>query len=822
MTRETSRAPRLRRGTAGKFTALVAPAAITALLSAGALAPHAPSAGTRSGHRAVVSGITTVAGGLGGPAKATNVAIFPACHLAFRAGSLYVTDDAAVRTVSLSTDRLANLAGTGSIAPLGDGGPATKATVEACGVAFDHSGNLVIADGFGRIRVVAAQAGTFYGQAMTKGDIYTVAGGGPSGAEGVPATQALLSGPSDVAVDRVGNLVIDDRDNQRVRVVAARTGAFYGKAMTAGDIYTVAGRGIAGFSGDGGPAWHAELSFPDGMIVDRAGNLVIGDSSNNRLRVVAGSTGTFYGQAMTKGDIYTIAGNGTQGFAGDGGPATSAELNTPCTPALDATGNLVFADNGNQRIRVLAESTGTFYGQAMTAGDIYTIAGTGTEGFAGDGGPATSAEFQNPVGVTVDSAGNVLVGDANNNRVRAVAENTGSFYGQAMTKGDIYTVAGNGSLGFSGGGGPATSAELDFPTGVAVDGAGNRLVADKGNNRIRVVAATSGTFYGRAMTKGDIYTVAGDGTQGFSGDGGPATGAELNVPFGVAVDAAGNLVLPDSGNSRVRVVAVSTGTFYGQAMTAGNIYTVAGDGTRGSSGDGGPATSAELDDPGKVAVDAAGNLVIPDDHISRVRVVAVSTGVFYGQAMTAGDIYTVAGRAVRGFSGDGGPATAAKLNGPTAVAVDAAGNLVIADTDNQRIRVVAERTGTFYGQAMTAGDIYTVAGGGTGGIGDGAPAKRASFAQPFDVVVDAAGNLVLTDTQHNRIRVVADSTGTFYGKPMTAGDIYTVAGDGTQGFAGDGGPATKAMLFNPEGIAVGASGRLVIADTINERIRVVG
>ena len=161
--------------------------------------------------------------------------------------------------------------------------------------------------------------------------------------------------------------------------------------------------------------------------MDRAGNLVIGDSDNSRIRVVAGSTGTFYGQAMTKGDIYTIAGNGTQGFTGDGGPATSAELNTPCTPALDAAGNLVFADNQNQRVRVVAESTGTFYGQAMTEGDIYTIAGNGTLGFSGDGGPATSAEFQNPVGVTVDSAGNVVIGDGNNNRVRVIAGSTGTL-----------------------------------------------------------------------------------------------------------------------------------------------------------------------------------------------------------------------------------------------------------------------------------------------------------------------------------------------------------------------------------------------------------
>jgi trimeric autotransporter adhesin len=256
-----------------------------------------------------------------------------------------------------------------------------------------------------------------------------------------------------------------------------------------------------------------------------------------------------------------------------------------------------------------------------------------------------------------------------------------------MTAGDIYTVAGDGTAGYSGDGGPATSAELRGPRGVAVDAAGNLVIADEGNSRVRVVAARSGTFYGQAMTAGDIYTVAGDGTAGYSGDGGPATSAELRGPRGVAVDAAGNLVIADEGNSRVRVVAARSGTFYGQAMTAGDIYTVAGDGTAGYSGNGGLATAAELNVPDGVAVDASGNLVIVDTGNSRVRVVAATTGTFYGQAMTAGDIYTVAGDGKQGFSGNGGPATSARLYGPEGVAVDGSGNLVIGDTS--RVRLVS-------------------------------------------------------------------------------------------------------------------------------------
>jgi trimeric autotransporter adhesin len=338
----------------------------------------------------------------------------------------------------------------------------------------------------------------------------------------------------------------------------------------------------------------------------------------------------------------------------------------------------------------VAASTGTFYGQAMTAGHIYTIAGDGYKSYSGDGGPATSAGLADPYGLAFDGAGNLVIADSDNYRVRVVAASTGTFYGQAMTAGDIYTVAGNGSKGYSGDGSPATSAILDTPEGVAVDGAGNLVIADTGNNRVRVVAASTGTFYGQAMTAGDIYSVAGNGTHGYSGDGGPAVSAELDGPGAVAVDAAGNLVIADSGNNAVRVVAASTGTFYGQAMTAGDIYTVAGNGAEGSSGDGVPATSAYLNSPHGVTVDGAGNLVIADTYDDVIQVVATSTGTFYGQAMTAGDIYTVAGNGTEGYSGDGGPATSAELDWPYGVAVDGSGNLVIDDTENGLVRLVSE------------------------------------------------------------------------------------------------------------------------------------
>jgi NHL repeat len=821
-----------RSGGLGRPAAVVSVLALVSAASAAALAwgggpAQAGSAGVRSA--AATGDITTIAGGVGGPGAGTDVSLGlgqnAVCGISYGSGSLYVADSGVVGQVDTQTGGLTTPVGTGTAGPLGDGGPAASAELSTCGTTLDHSGNLVIADwGGSRIRVVAAASGTFYGQAMTAGNIYTVAGTGLFGFSGdtQAATAAKLDGPPAVAVDGAGNLVVADSGNDRVRVVAAKTGTFYGQAMTARHIYTVAGNGTFGFSGDGGPATSAQLYYPDQAAVDGAGNLVVADSGNDRVRVVAASDGTFYGQAMTAGDIYTVVGTGATGFSGDGGPATSAQLDSPRGVTVDGDGNLVVADRGNNVVRVVAVGDGTFYGLAMTAGNIYTVAGNGTLGFSGDGGAATSAELASPDQTAVDGAGNLVVADGANGRVRVVAAGDGTFYGQAMTAGDIYTVAGTGIGGFGGEGGPATSAVLNGPRRVTVDGAGNLLIADRGNNRIRMVAAASGTFYGQSMTAGDIYTIAGTGTLGYSGDGGPATSAELAGPDQTAVDGDGNLVVADTGNNRIRVVAAASGTFYGLAMTAGDIYTVAGNGLPGFTGEGGVATTAKLDSPQDVAVDGAGNLVVADGANNRVRVVAPRAGTFYGRAMTKGHIYTVAGNGTFGFSGDGGAATAAELKIPEDVAVDGAGNLVITDYGNNRVRVVAAGTGTSYGQAMTAGDIYTIAGNGTFGFaGDSGPATAAELGGPGQTVVDGSGNLVVADSGNNRVRVVAVSDGTFYGQSMTAGDIYTAAGNGTGGFSGDGGPALSAELSHPQGVAVGTAGDLLVADSGTNRIREV-
>jgi hypothetical protein len=730
------------------------------------------------------------------------------CGVSFAAGHLYISQGV-VREVSAATGRLTTPAGAADVAsPPASGMPAAKANLAACATASDQAGNLVIAD-VNAVRVVAAAAGTFYGQQMIAGDIYTVAGDGTAGfsGDGGPAGQAELNDLAAVAVDGSGNLVVADRGNNRVRVVAARTGTFYGQPMTAGNIYTVAGDGTHNHSGDGGAATSAAIDGPWGLAVDAAGNLVLSDSA-----YPASLSGSLRVVAVHSGTFY-----GQPMTAGDIYAITPSSLYAPQGLAVDGHSNVVFAQNGLSEVLVFAGRTGIFYGQQMTAGHLYTIAGGGSS--LKNGVPALKAELQGPESVTLDSAGNLVIADSFHSLVRVVAYRTGTFYGQPMTNGDIYTVAGNGNEGSSGDLSPATMAELR-PGGVAQDRTGNLVATDSGGAEVRVVPPVSGTFYGQQMTAGHIYTIAGGGNS-YPGDGGPATSAEFANPAGLVIDHAGDLLVADYYGERIRMVAVTSGTFYGQPMTAGDIYTVAGNGRTFFSGDGGPAVDAQINSPEAVALDGAGNLVLTDTANNRVRVVAARTGVFYGQQMTAGDIYTVAGDGRIKFNGNGKPATQSGIHSPQGVAVDSAGNLVIDDALNNRVRVVAVTTGTFYGQPMTAGDMYTVAGDGTAGFsGNGGPAKTAELHLPANVSVDGAGNLLVADELNQRVRVVAVTTGTFYGQQMNAGHIYTVAGGGDS--VSDGGSATTAELVFPQDAIATDHGGLLIADhTVEGRVRLV-
>jgi sugar lactone lactonase YvrE len=807
----------------------------------------------------------------------------------------------------------------------GDGGPAASALIRGpMGVAVDMVGNLFFADTFNaRIRKVTAD-----------GVISTVAGTGSVvfNGDSQPATSASLNTPHGIAVDASGNLFIADYFDYRVR-----------KVTVDGIISTVAGTGVSGYSGDGGPAITAELNTPDGIAADGAGNLFIADSHNNRIRKVTAD-----------GTISTVAGTGDLGYSGDGGPAISAKLGLPSGVAVDAAGDLFIADTYNNRIRRVSPD-----------GVISTVAGTGASGstgisrYSGDGGPATSAQLSQPFGVAVDSTGNLFIADRLNHALRMVT-----------ASGIITTVAGTGAAGFSGDGGLAAAAKLSTPASVAVDLSGNLFIADTDNNDVREVFSTaspilipvtltsispSSGFTGSAVnvafvgmnfeagmtvsagpditvsnlsvsstttatatfnigltpslgsrnvsvttssgtsnaipftvtlapipmlasivpsfgnagsvlnvtltgsnfvtglsvsagsdimvsnvsisslttatatftisstaifgprdvtvrtplppgtdchgvcgtlvsgpvtftidqpnaTLPAIKTVAGVGYltmgAGFAGDGGLATSAQLNGPVNVAPDAAGNMFIADTNNNRIRKVTA-----------AGVISTVAGTGAPAFGGDGGPAMSAQLRFPGGIAVDAAGNLYIADTFNHRIRKITA-----------AGVISTIAGNGTAGFGGDGGPATLAQLNDPHGIAVDSAGNLFVADAGNHRIREVT-----------AAGVISTVAGNGNSGFfGDGGPATLAQLNVPFNIALDAAGNLFIADAFNHRIR-----------KVTAAGLISTVAGTGNPGFFGDGGPATSAYLFRPDGIAVDAAGNLYIADTFNHRIRKV-
>ena len=579
--------------------------------------------------------------------------------------------------------------------------------------------------------------------------ITTVAGGGPG--DNTPATSAALGCPCSITANASGVVYLSSASRNRVF-----------KVDLSGKIFTVAGSDLWDFSGDGGPATSATFRFPAGIAFDIKGNLYIADGLNNRVRKVD-----------TSGIISTVAGNGTGGFSGDGGPAVNAELRAPRGVTIHG-GNLYIADSDNARIRKVDSS-----------GKISTVAGNGTAGFSGDGGPAINAELYLPSGVTFLGK-NLFIADLGNQRIRKVD-----------SAGTISTVAGNGIPGYSGDGGPATSAELAYPSDVTAHG-GNLYIADTYNQRIRKVGSA-----------GKISTVAGNGTAGYSGDGGPATSAMLYFPTAVSVDGSGNLYIADEAFPHMRKV-----------NTSGIISTSAGNGEFDFSGDSGPATNAQFFSPYSVAADNSGNLYIVDTFNERIRKVDAS-----------GLVTTVAGNGVYGFSGDGGPATAAELSNPRGLAVDSHGNLYIADTESQRIRKVD-----------ASGIISTIAGRGHPGFGgDGGPATQAVLRNPIGVAVDGNGNIYIADEGNRRIRkvdasgiistvaqsngivaVAVDNAGNVYiadaghfqlRKLDTSGTLTTIAGNGTRGFSGDGGPATSAELSGPAGVAVDSAGNIYIADS---------
>ena len=806
--------------------------------------------------------ITTVAGnGTGGYSgdggKATNASLHSPYGVAFDAfGNLFIADNFNHRIRKVSTNGIiTTVAGNGTGTYAGDGGAATNASLDfPNGVAFDAADNLYIADaGNERIRKVD-----------TNGVIISVAGNGIAtyAGDGGAATNASLHYPAGVAFDAAGNLDIADGENNRIR-----------KVDTNGNITTVAGNGTGTYAGDGGAATNASLSYPSGLALDAAGNLYIADYLNNRIREVLFSAvnPTF---SLANVSI-TNAGNYTVVITSSSGSVTSAVATlTIATPPVIIVqpASQIAGVGSSPSFSVAAFGSGPLSYQwylslPTRAGAVaqiingFTVGATVTNGGAGyttapqvrvvggggsgAGGYATVSKSGTVIAITMtnagygytnlpliqidppiqylsrqtypvfylnavrtNNAGNYFVTVKNNYgsvtslvatltvalppkvttqpasqtnlagtdvSFSVAATGIGSFDYQWQFNGTnlasnvniITTVAGNGTATYAGDGGAATSASLDKPAGVVLDAAGNLYVADQANNRIRKV-----NFNGISLS------VVGNGYKTYAGDGGAATNASLNGPFGVTFDAFGNTYIADTGNNRIRKVD-----------TYGIIITVAGNGISTFAGDGGAATSASLAGPTGVTFDAFGNMYIADTANDRIRKVD-----------TNGIITTVVGNGIFGFSGDGAAATNASLYLPYGGAFDASGNLYIPDEQNNRIRKVD-----------TNGIITTVAGNGNHGCsGDNGAATNASLFNPKGVALDASGNLYISDWINNRIR-----------KVDTNGIITTVAGNGNNGYSGDGGAATNASLNEPLGIAFDTAGNMYIADWQNNRIREV-
>lgn len=738
------------------------------------------------------------------------------------AGNLYFADlnNNRIRRVA-ANGVITTVAGNGTAGFSGDNGPALSAQLnQPLGVALDRNGNLLIADwGNNRIRRVNAATGV----------ITTIAGTGEVGfnGDGGAATNARISAPENVFVDKDNNIFIADFGNNRIRKIAANGAT----------ISTVAGTGTSGFSGDGGQATAANLSSPTDVAVDNAGNIYICAAGNNRIRKVT-----------TDGVINTIAGNGNTAFNSDGILATAASINNPQSIALDSAGNVYIVDRGNSRIRKVTVSNDS----------ISTLAG-GSSGFSPDGSSTTVARLNFPTGIALDATGNVFFSDRDNFRIRRIVNallpdttnptvaisapapagtftattnpialsgtasdngavtlvrwsndrgGSGTAIGTAawsiplvsllpgvnnitVTAWDatgnagsavlmvnyqapqiVVTIAGTGAATNSADDGPAAAAAVWQPRGLAIDAMGNVIFADNINRRVRKISPM-----------GVITAFAGTGEVGSSGDGGQAKNATFNSPADVAIDAAGNIFISDQGTHRVRKVAPD-----------GVISTVAGTGVGfgGYNGDGILAKDSELSGPQGLAVDKNGNILIADRNNNRIRKVTVADG----------KISTVAGTGLFGFSGDGGLATQAELATPTDVAVDSAGNIYIADQGNNRIRKVS----------IADGKISTIAGTGTAGFsGDGEQSTSAqiNLSFPSFLAIDAAGDLFFSDRSNNRIRKITTNTGV----------ISTVAGTGSSGFNGDGTLPLGTNLSFPTGLAVDGAGNLFISDTSVNRVR---
>ena len=598
----------------------------------------------------------------------------------------------------------------------------------------------------------------------------------PDGTMSLWETVVTPGGVPDVGFDADGNGYIRSGLSGGTSII---------KKIVTGDTLTVAGGNGRDNTGDGGPATAATLDGLGGMAIGPDGSIWF-YSADATIRKIS-TDGTINTVAGTPGQDNPISGKAI--FAGE----SALEL------IFDDSGSHLVTDGKGNLFFTPASGTGDNVNLLTADGKVYTLGGIGDEGFAGDGGPASDAEFSNITGLAIDSSGVVYVADWGNNRIRTLTPDgpfggsagggdaggdTGSTASGAFVPGGLHeTVAGSGGTGFgnggfSGDGGPATDATLTGPAGLYVNAAGDLYISDSQNNRIRKVTAATG----------NIETIAGTGVSDvFAGDGGQALVADIPFPGSIVVDADGNVYTSTSG----RVIKIDA---------SGLLTVLAGNGGQAFSGDGGAATDAEMFFPSGIALDSDGDLYIADTNNHRIRKVDIATGListFAGDGATSDEFGTGT------FAGDGGPATDASFNRPAAIDFDSAGNLYVVDRENNRVRMID-----------TSGNVETIAGNGEFAFsGNGGPATDAALASPFGISVDGAGNVFITDTQNQQVRMVT-----------TDGTIVTAAGSGEGGFAsagfdGDSGNGLEAMFNFPITATTDAAGNLYVADQNNHRIR---
>ncbi len=708
---------------------------------------------------------------------------------------LYILDWNNHRIARIRNGAVETFAGSGYLGDATGDDPKTIDFNHPTNLTFDHDGNMLVAAWHNSlIKKIIVNPDD------SAGTVSTVAGtGGRSfGGDGGPATAAILNLPSSVVVDSIGNIFVSDQANQRIREVDTTAQHI---------ISTIAGTGTAGSMGDGGPATMAQINGPSGqaaapasrIAIDARNRIYIADTSNHKIRLI-----------NEVGEISTIVGTGTAGYSGDGGPATAAQLNTPSDVAITPNGILYIADTYNNVVRLVQPGP-----DGIPNGTIDTFAGTGTAGFAGDGGPAKAAELDRPYGVETAPNGDVYIADTYNHRIRVVSglEQTPAPTPEPSPTpviipctgvvGSICTYAGNGQTGFSGDGQDRLQSTLYWPFDIEFTASHRKVFLDWNNHKVREILPddTITTIMGTAFVGDGPTDLSDNQPQGAD----PLT-VNLNHPTAVKEFSNGDLLVVCWHNHKLRVLDKSDDRVH---VLLGAAAGFAGDkGPLLQSGTG--KALALVNQPPRGVFDPDGNFFFIDQRNQRIRVIYK-----FDQQRSSAIIDTVVGNGTAGFNGDNA-ALSTELSFPTGGNPEPAsgitrgpdGAIYFSDTNNNRIRkVVFSDPGVFLNGVVT-----TIAGTGDQGYkGDGGPAVNAQLNYPEDIEFGPDGNLYFADTNNNVVRMI----------DLKTQIITTIAGTGQNGYSGDGGPAVAAQLNRPFGVAFDEKGDLYISDTFNSRIRVV-